>query len=166
MSNMIDPNTLPYVDLSNSPDSLRAYAIEHFGKKIHPSAGDATVRERFGQIYKEETGRELPPYDPAADQGSNDFDDDAEQSAATEKKREPKFAVVLLAEDEHDPHDVKLGHNFTAYLIQRNVETKVPYFMVNVLRDAKRMVFNPRTMEAKEVPAYPFSIVELIYDEA
>ena len=165
---MIDPSTLPYVDLSNSPDALRLYAQEHFGKKIHPNAAEDTVRERFAKIYKEETGKILAPYDPEADPALNnlDEDDDQQDATTTPAPKVPKFAVIVMQEDPLDPHDVKLGHNFVAYTIWRNEEVKIPHFLVSVLRDAKKEVFNPKTLEKKEVPAYPFSIVDLIYDEA
>jgi hypothetical protein len=167
---MIEPSALPYVDLSNSADALRAYAQEHFGKKISANAKDETVRERFAQIYHEETGAALPAYDPAADKPPvDDDDDDGDQDSpvhtatnppGTKEKKTPKYVVVNLQEDPSDIHDVKLGLNFRTYLIQRNVDTKIPFALLGVLRDSKRTVYNPKTMVAKEVPAYPFSILE------
>ena len=39
----IDAAALPYIDLGASEEVLRAYALDHFGKKIHPNAKGQTV---------------------------------------------------------------------------------------------------------------------------
>lgn len=163
-----DISTLPYIDLGASEEALRAYALDHFGKKIHPNAKGKTIVDRFAAIYEEETGVRLQPVeDPDNGEEGDDDEDVAAAGAATSKKpveRKPIAATIIVQEDEKDPSPICGSVNFVAYRIMRNVEVRVSMPILNSLRNAKKTVYNTKTMESKEVLAYPFSIVEYHYD--
>jgi len=144
---------LPYVDLGCSADTLRKYCQDHFGKKISTNAKDETVVERFAQIYLEETGIPLSPV-------TRSKDDDEEVKPA----RNPTHATIIVQDDERDHSPVCGAVNFVAFRIERNKEVKVPYKIVNALRHASKTVYDPDTMEPKQILAYPFSIIENHYE--
>lgn len=167
---MIDANTLPYIDLGAPADILRQYSMEQFGKKISATAKDETVVERFKAIYLEETGIELTVM-PGS--GAPEFDDEDEgdtpPAAAPQvaKKRLPIAATIIVHEDEKDPSPICGSVNFVAYRIKRNTEARVSMKILQSLKNAKKTVYDPETMESKEVLQYPFSIVEYHFaDEA
>jgi hypothetical protein len=143
---------LPYVDLGCSADTLRKYCQDHFGKKISTNAKDETVVERFAQIYLEETGIALTPV-------TDSKDDDEEKTA-----RQPTHATIVVQDDERDPSPVCGSVNFVAYRIPRNKEVKVPYKIVESLRHASKTIYDPDTMEPKQILSYPFSIIENHYE--
>jgi hypothetical protein len=161
----IDAAALPYIDLGASEEVLRAYALDHFGKKIHPNAKGQTVVDRFAAIYEEETGVKLQPVEN--DFGEDDGDD-TDVAATTDQEnkppeRKPIAATIIVQEDEKDPAPICGSVNFVAYRIMRNVEVRVSMPILNSLRNAKKTVYNPKTMESKEVLAYPFSVVQYHY---
>jgi len=167
---MIDKTALPYIDLGADVETLKQYAKEHFGKSISPLAKDDTVIDRFQAIYEEETGVKLMPVTPL----DNDFyekDDEDEKAVkvgakpAKAEKPKPTHATIIIQDDPTDPGEVKVGAQFVSYLIKRNVEVKVPIAVLNSLKDAKQTLYNPKTMESKEVLTYPFSVMELHYAE-
>ncbi len=145
----------PHIDLTATPDALRQYAQEYFGKKISTQAKDDTVRERFAQIYLEETGITL--------EGVDQQEKKSGTQAEPEVKRKPKFATIIIQDDEKDPSPVTGSVQFVAYRIKRNVEVKVRWAIVESLKNAVRTVYDPETMAPKDVTGYPFSIVELHY---
>lgn len=161
---MIDKSTLPYIDLGQDAETLRKYALEHFGKKISAIAKDETVVDRFQAIYEEETGVKLAPVDKTL--GDDDDDDDEEKVAEQSKaaKPQPIAVTIIVQDDENDPGAICGSVNFVAYRIQRNKEARVSMPILESLRNAKKMVYNPDTMEGKEVIAYPFSIVEYHFE--
>lgn len=159
---MIDTASLPYIDLGAPADVLRQYALEHLGRKISPVAKDETVVDRFAAIYEEETGIRLQPVEPMKD----DDDEDEEEKPAAEKKPaapKPIAATIIVQDDEKDPGAICGSVNFRAYRIKRNIEVRVSMAILESLRNAKKTVYDPKTMISKEVLSYPFSIVQLHY---
>jgi len=172
----MDTRTLPYIDLGADKDILRQYALEHFGKKISAIAKDETVVDRFQAIYEEETGVKLAPVDKTLnddDEPDTDGEDieavaetkpKAKSAKAKPVKRYPIAATIIVQDDPADPSDVKVGAQFVAYLIKRNVEVRVPMSVLESLKDAKQTHYDPKTMESKDVLSYPFSIVQYHYE--
>ncbi len=154
---MIDHNTLPYIDLGASTEVLREYAKEHFGKVIHPSAKPETVVDRFASIYFEETGVELAPVEQPAGDGDGDPKED-------EPERKPIAATILVHDDEKDPSPICGSVQYQAYRIKRNTNVRVSMPILETLKNAKKTVYDPETMVAKEVAVYPFSIVQYHYE--
>lgn len=164
---MIDKNTLPYIDLGADSDTLRKYAKEYFGKMISSQAREDTVKDRFAAIYEEETGVKLAPISPLDDNEDDDLDDDPQEKvkSSSPPKRTPTHATIIIQDDPEDPQDVKVGAQFTPFLIKRNVEVKVPIAVLNALKDAKQDLYDHKTMEKKEVLAYPFSVLQLHFSD-
>ncbi len=155
----IDTSTLPYIDLGASADVLRQYALDHLGKKISVNAKDETVIDRFAAIYEEETGVKLQRVDPIKD----DEDEEDEKPAETPAKPagpKPIAATIIVQDDEKDPGAICGSVNFVAYRIMRNVEVRVSIPILESLRNAKKTIYDPKTMTSKEVLAYPFSVVQ------
>jgi hypothetical protein len=140
---------LPFIDINSSPEVLRAYALEHFGKKISGAAREDTVRDRFAAIYFEETGKQLVP---------------EVEEAPQPKKREPVAATIIVQDDPNDPSPVCGAVNFVAYRIKRNTEVRVSMPILRSLQCAVKTVYNPDTMEPREALQYPFSILEYHYE--
>lgn len=156
----MDTSKLPYIDLGCDTEDLKKYALEHFGKKIAANAHPETVISRFREIYKEETGITLQDIEDV-----DEFNEDDEEPVKQEKKKPtPSHVTINIQDDEKDPHPVCGSVQFVAYRIRRNEDVKVPYHIFLSLRDAKKTVLNEK-MEAKEVPAYPFSVVEYHFDD-
>lgn len=159
----MEPTNLPYIDLGASPELLRQYALDHFGKKISSRASDETVIDRFREIYKEETGVTLPDVAPFDDDQDDEDDDDKPAEVKAEKPK-PTFVTINVHDDENDPHPITVGVQFTAWRIRRNEDVKIPYRVYEALLNAKRTVINPETKQTKEVPTYPFSVVEFHFE--
>lgn len=157
---MIDASTLPYVDLGNSPDALKEYAKTNFGKVISPLAKDDTVKDRFAAIYFEETGVKLAPVDIAPEEP----DDEDEKSVTPAVKREPIAYTIVVQDDPLDTGAICGSVNFIAYRIQRNVEVKVSKLIYESLKNAVRTIYDPVTLEPKDIPYYPFSVVQVHYE--
>lgn len=154
---MIETSSLPYIDLGCGSEALRKYALEQFGKKISVQAKDATVIDRFREIYKEETGVTL-----ADIPDENDEDEETDEVTEEEEEIKPKPIAVTInvQDDEQDPHPIVGSVQFVPYRIVRNVNVRVSIAILTSLQNAMKTVYNPQTMESKEVPMYPFSIVE------
>jgi len=154
---MTDNNALPYVDLAFDAEALRQYTKDNFGKKIASNAKPETVVDRFREIYKEETGITLADIGP-------DIDPEEEESAAveqeTDKAPKPIAVTINVQDDEKDPQPIVGSVQFVPYRIVRNVDVRVSIPILVSLQNAMKTVYNPKTMEAKDVPMYPFSIVE------
>ncbi|MBV5329138.1 MAG: hypothetical protein JZU65_16175 [Chlorobium sp.] len=151
---------IPFIDFdAATAEELRKYCEDNFGKKIHVSAKDETVRERFAQIYLEETGNKVVRKDPLFD------DDEVESEPDTKKKPQPTHATIIIQDHEGDTSHVSGCVNSLTFLIQRNVEVKVRAEIVEVLRNAVRTVYDPITMAPKDVLAYPFSIIEYHFED-
>jgi hypothetical protein len=153
---MIDTSTIPYIDLACGADTLREYALNNFGKKISPQAKDETVIDRFREIYKEETGITLADIKTDAEEE----EDLPEKNPSGVEKPKPIAVTINVQEDEKDTQPICGSVQFVPYRIVRNVNVKVSIPILVSLQNAMKTIFNPKTMEAKEVPMYPFSIVE------
>jgi hypothetical protein len=161
---MIEPTNLPYIDLGAGADALRKFALEYFGKKISHQAKDETVIDRFREIYKEETGVTLADVEPDLDE-DDDQDEGVEGAEGTiveETKPKPKPVAVTInvQEDEKDTQPIVGSVQFVPYRIMRNVNVRVSMPILTSLQNAMKTVYDPKTMESREVPMYPFSIVE------
>lgn len=154
-------NNLPYIDLGCDAATLRKYALENFGKKISATAKDETVRVRFREIYKEETGIELQDVDPLDD---HEDDEPEEGERQKEEKPQPTHVTINVQDDERDPHPICGSVNFVSYRIERNKDVKVPWHIYQSLLIAKRTVVDPDTKVSKEVPMYPFSVVDFHFE--
>lgn len=155
---MIEPSILPYIDLGCGADTLRKYSMEHFGKKISAQAKDETVIDRFREIYKEETGVTLASIDDVPDPDEDEETEDQEK--AKDDKPKPIAVTINVQDDEKDPQPITGSVQFVPYRIVRNVNVRVSLPILHSLQNAMKTVYNPLTMESKEVPMYPFSIVE------
>lgn len=159
---MTEQASLPYIDLGCDPAILRQYALEHFGKKISIQAKDDTVVDRFREIYKEETGITLA--DIKTDDDGFDFDDDDKPPVqVVDNKPKPIAATINVQDDPIDPHPITGSVQFVPYRIVRNVDVRVSIPILNSLKSAVRTIYNPDTMLPKDVPTYPFSIIEYHY---
>lgn len=164
---MKDVTALPYIDLGQPADVLRQYAKDNFGKVISPIAKEETVIDRFQSIYEEETGIKLQP---VAKVDLDEDDDEVVQEKATPKnkakaeKPKPIAATIIVQDDPTDPMPITGGANFLSFRIMRNVEVKVSMAIVNALSDAKKTLYEPKTMIAKEVLLYPFSIIKYHFE--
>lgn len=159
---MIEPSKLPYIDLGCDAEILKQYALDHFGKKISAQAKDETVVSRFKAIYFEETGVTLAEIADVSDPDEDDADEDTDETTtpAKDKKPQPIAVTIIVQDDEKDPHPIVGGVQFVPYRIVRNVEVRVSIPQLTSLRNAMKTVYNPETMEPKQVPMYPFSIVD------
>lgn len=169
---MIDKNSLPYIDLGADAETLRRYAKDNFGKLISSQAKEDTVKDRFAAIYEEETGVKLVPVESLDD--DLDLDDKNEEEPAEVKvkvakpakteKPVPTGATIIVQDDPTDPQPITGGYNFTSFRIIRNVPVRVNMGVLNALRDAVETRYDPKTLEKKDVIAYPFSVVEYHFD--
>lgn len=156
--------SLPYIDLGNEPSVLIQYAKDHFGVRIAANAKPETVVAKFRELYKDATGTVLPDVAPLDD----DFEDDEQEDekvAAKKEKPVPTHVTINIQEDEKDKHPVCGSVQFVPYRIMRNVNVKVRYQIYQSLKDAVKTVLDTATMEKKDVPAYPFSVVEFHFDD-
>ena len=153
---MTGNSELPYIDLGCGADMLRQYALDHFGKKISPQAKEETVIDRFREIYKDETGVTLADI---ADVPEDKEEDETEAAAEIEKPK-PIAVTINIQDDEKDTQPIVGSVQFVPYRIVRNTKVRVSIPILTSLQNAMRTIYNPKTMEAKEVPMYPFSIVE------
>lgn len=165
---MKDATALPYIDLGQPADILRQYAKDNFGKVISPIAKDETVIDRFQSIYEEETGIKLQPV------AKVDIDENEDDALVPEKatpkaktkaeKPKPIAATIIIQDDPTDPMPITGGANFLSYRIKRNEEVRVSMAIINSLSDAKKTLYDPKTMASKEVLLYPFSIIKYHFE--
>ncbi len=151
---MTENKPLPHIDLTAAPEALRQYAMEHLGAKIAANAKDETVRDRFKDIYFKETGIELAPIDEPEKKPAKKS---AEKVA---EKPQPIAVTINVQDDPLDPSPICGAVNFKSYRIMRNTDVRVSLPILESLRNAKRTIYDPENMNPKEVPMYPFSIVE------
>ena len=152
---MTENKALPYVDLAFDAEALRQYSKDNFGKKIAPNAKPETVVDRFREIYKEETGVTLADIGPDVDP-----EEEEEEEAPKDEAPKPIAVTINVQDDEKDTQPIVGSVQFVPYRIVRNVNVRVSIPILVSLQNAMKTVYNPKTMEAKDVPMYPLSIVE------
>lgn len=70
-----------------------------------------------------------------------------------------KRITILIPESEVDTQPVQVYVNGRSYIMKRGEEVEVPESVVEVLNNAKQMVYNPKTMKGREVLAYPYQTI-------
>lgn len=98
-----------------------------------------------------ETNHSTPADQPAADP--------ANKPGKTAKPAKPRTFIINIAKEKGENSDVFVGFNGVGYQIKRGQNVEVPEGVLNVLRDAVTVEYDPETMQPQEVPSYPFNIV-------
>ena len=148
---------LPFIDLTKATASeCVEYAAKFIGTRIPGNVKDETARSRLADMIKDESGEEwttlfaafLPQPVEKPEAGAPDL---------------PKPVIrrvrIKIMEEKGEKQPVFVGVNFKGYSIQRGKEVEVPAEVVSALRNAVKTVYDPETMEAQDVPIYPFQIL-------
>lgn len=67
--------------------------------------------------------------------------------------------TINIAKERGNAGDVFVGVNGVGYQIKRGANVDVPESVVEALRNAITVEYDPDTMEPREVLSYPFSVV-------
>ena len=67
-------------------------------------------------------------------------------------------AEIMLPKSKKNKQPLYVGVNGKGYTIPRGVKVKIPRSVLGVLENAVETVFDPETMESREVPAHPFQV--------
>ncbi|MDC7704038.1 hypothetical protein [Vogesella indigofera] len=92
-------------------------------------------------------------------QETQQSNDQGSKPAKASKAAKPRTFIINIAKEKGNAGDVFIGANGVGYQVKRGVNVEVPEVVVNILRDAISLEYDPDTMEPREVPSYPFSIV-------
>lgn len=92
-------------------------------------------------------------------------------TAAGEEKREPKAAIIQIAEDGDEAKNyVDVYANGRCYQIKKATDVRVPMIVVNVLKDAIQKQYKSvlqengkRVLKEMTKLRFPFHVVEYIY---
>ncbi len=90
--------------------------------------------------------------------GGNDTQ--AASESVPKQEAGQKRVTISIPESETDTQPVQIYVNGRSYIIRRGEEVDVPESVIEVLNNAKQMVYNPETMKAREVLSYPFQIIK------
>jgi len=156
---------LPFIDLTKATASeCVEYAAKFIGTRIPGNVKDETARSRLADMIKDESGEEwttlfaafLPQGPP---QGPPEPAAKPEAGAPDLPKPVIRRVRIKIMEEKGEKQPVFVGVNFKGYSIQRGKEVEVPAEVVSALRNAVKTVYDPETMEAQDVPIYPFQIL-------
>jgi len=131
---MSEEMNLDAMDLAELKEQARVLDISLKG-----NPGEDTLREKIRAVLGE--GPSQPATAPAAPAGED-------------------MNKIIIAESEQDTQPVQVAVNGRTYLIVRGEEVSVPDSVIEVLNHAKQMVYDPKTMQGREVLAYPYQIVK------
>lgn len=119
--------------------------------KFQANTGDDTLRKRI----KEQLG-DVSPVEAQGGSGQSNIEGGA--PAIPQKAVKPKRFEITVATHEQDKQPVQVGVNGRTYVIERGKKVIVPEPVVEVLNNAVRIEYDPRTMEPNPVYAYPFQL--------
>ncbi len=83
---------------------------------------------------------------------------DAKSAANEDIDRKKGWKTIVIAEDESDQQPVFVGVNGKSYWIRRGEPVPVPPEVIEVLNNAKQVVWNPKDGTSKNIPTYPFRV--------
>ena len=83
---------------------------------------------------------------------------DAKSAATEDIDRKKGWKTIVIAEDESDQQPVFVGVNGKSYWIRRGEPVPVPPEVIEVLNNAKQVVWNPKDGTSKNIPTYPFRV--------
>ena len=83
---------------------------------------------------------------------------DAKSAANEDIDRKKGWKTIVIAEDESDQQPVFVGVNGKSYWIRRGGPVPVPPEVIEVLNNAKQVVWNPKDGTSKNIPTYPFRV--------
>lgn len=110
------------------------------GIAIRGNPSTDTLREKI---------RNAVNIEPSADVKPDDVED---------LDRKKGWMTIVIAEDESDQQPVFVGVNGKSYWIRRGEPVVVPPEVVEVLNNAKQVVWNPKDGTSKNIPTYPFRV--------
>lgn len=157
---------LPFINLFEATSSeCVEYAAKYIGTRIPGNVKDETARSRLADMIKEESGQEwtalFAAYLPQGEPEQAEEQPAAKRATAGTKTPKPvdRRVRIKIMEEKGEKQPVFIGVNFKGYTIQRGKEVEVPESVVAVLRNAVKTVYDSETMEAQDVPTYPFQIL-------
>lgn len=129
------------IDLANASRSeMMHYAKNVLKLSVSPNIGDETLRERI-----DEHVAGLKQSGPQRVEAHDDGDE---------------YVKILIAESEKDKEPVPIGVNGTVCLVKRGQVAEIRKKYARVLANAIEDKFDPQTMTSRQVPAYPFTLIE------
>lgn len=70
-----------------------------------------------------------------------------------------RLVKILIPKTEKEVRPVFVGVQGTGYTIPRGIEIEVPWKVVHALGNAVESKYDPKTMEERLVPSYPFTMI-------
>ena len=139
---------------------LAEFAVTHHGLDVNFRMGAAVIRAKLATAGYEKEFIEIedaPTIDPNARV-------EGDGSAPAPEQRAMKVIRIENQEAMYGgKRDVPVGVNGKVYLIKRGEDVRVPVEVVEVLKNAKRVVYdrdeNGAPINPTFVPTHPFSIV-------
>lgn len=141
-----------------SDEDVMMYAKDVLGLEVEDGAEANAVREQIKVTLGEASVRNKS----RKTRVSQAKDASASGSARQRETKKNKVYVINVAKKDGEKQPVQVGINGRLYLIRRGEDVKVPEPVVEVLRNAKKVVYDPETMEPTEVLSYPFNVVDII----
>lgn len=154
-----------------TPEQLRAFAQDHLGLDIHHNTGIDKIRSKIRTAYQkehilvEDVGGQ--PDAPVVEQTVSVAQRTAAIKTEATKGTAKKVRIIINTSEEVGGEEpVPVGVNGSIMLIPRGKECEIPIAYFNVLKEAKRLVYDrgpndELILPPREVQQYPFQVLAL-----